>query len=237
MNLHYLFNLMAASKTEAELRFRLMDHFANIFSVQRWGIYLFDIDNRLVSSDAHGVRDKFITRYQKIGKSVDPVLKYVAEYHAPAHEELVLSAGTWKQSQLYQRCCIEYDHEHVMTRPIIGNGKLVGTINFARVGITPAFNTRDLSNLSAVCLHFSACLANLRSAPKLKEDSSLKLLTPREIQIARLVSQGLTNDEIGRELWIGTNTIKKNLKQMFRKLAVTSRLEMAMLLLQRLKML
>jgi len=50
------------------------------------------------------------------------------------------------------------------------------------------------------------------------------------MQIAYFVSQGLTNNEIARELWISPNTVKKNLKQMFRKLAVTSRLEMAMLL-------
>lgn len=230
MNLHLLFRSMAATKTEADLRLLLMDSLGDIFGVQRWGIYLFDVENNLISSDARGVSDKFITRYQEIGKAVDPVLQYVLDYHAPAHEELVLPAGTWKQSELYQRCCSEYDHEHIMTAPVVGNGTLIGTIHFARVGITPAFNNRDLSNLSAVCLHFSACLANLRSTPASKLNPYLKLLTPRETQIARLVSQGLSNKEIGTELWISHNTVKKSLKQMFRKLNVTSRVEMAILL-------
>ena len=230
MNLHYLFQIMATARTEAELRFRLMDNFQEKFGVQRWGIYLFSDRQNFFSADAYGVSDKFIARYQQYGKAVDPVLEYVTQYHAPAHEELVLAPGTWKQSQLYQRCCIEYDHEHIMTGPVIGNGKLIGTINFARVGITPAFKAKDISNLSAVCLHFSACLANLRSKPELNVNPYLKLLTPREIQIAHLVSLGLTNKEIARELWISPNTIKKNLQQMFRKLAVTSRIEMAMLL-------
>lgn len=221
---------MAATKTEADLRFRSMDSFAAVFGVQRWAIHLFDAQNNLISSDAHGVSDKFIARYRAIGKAIDPVLEYVSNYHAPAHEELVLPAGTWKQSQLYQRCCIEYDHEHIMTGPIIGNGKLIGTINFARVGITPAFDVKDLSNLSAVCLHFSACLTNLRSTPELKANPYLELLTQREIQIANLVSQGLSNKEIGTELWISHNTVKKSLKQIFRKLKVSSRVEMAILL-------
>ena len=230
MNQHSLFESMAATKTEANLRFQLMDNVAEIFGVQRWGIYLFDAENNLISGDAHGVSDKFITRYQEIGKAIDPVLQYVFDYHAPAHEELVLPAGTWKQTQLYQRCCAEYDHEHIMTAPVVGNGKLVGTIHFARVGITPAFNNQDLSNLSAVCLHFSACLANIRSTPELKANPYLKLLTQREIQIANLISQGLTNKEVGTELWISPNTVKKSLKQIFRKLNVSSRVEMAMLL-------
>lgn len=228
MSLHPLFQSMASAKTEAELRFRLMDNLKEYFGVQRWGIYLADEENNLISCDVRGVSDKFVERYQKEGKSVDPVLKYVLEYHAPAHEELVLPQGTWKQSQLYQRCCVEYAHEHIMTGPIIGNGKLIGTINFARVGVTPAFNVGDLSNLSAVCLHLSACLANLRSQSRFEPNTYLQLLTGREIQIANLVAQGLTNAEIGKELWISHNTVKQALKKMFRKLDVTSRVEMVM---------
>jgi DNA-binding CsgD family transcriptional regulator len=226
MTLHSLFQKMATASTEAELRFSVMDDISQYFGVQRWGIYLVDEDNSLISCDVCGVSDRFVEKYQQIGKSIDPVLKYVREYHAPAHEELVLPSGTWKQSQLYQRCCIEGDHEHIMTGPIVGNGKLMGTINFARVGDTPAFNTQDLSNLSAVCLHLSACLANLRSRPIFKENQRILLLTQREIQIASLVAKGLTNAEIGRELWISQNTVKQALKRMFRKLEVSSRTEM-----------
>ena len=225
MKLHSLFQSMATAKTEAELRHRLTDCLGQHFGVQRWGIYLADKENNLISCDVRGVSNKFVERYQQSGKSVDPVLKYVLEYHAPAHEELVLPQGTWKQSLLYQRCCVEYDHEHIMTGPIVNQGKMIGTINFARVGITPSFNTKDLSNLSAVCLHLSACLANL-SSQRSQSNPYLKLLTEREVQIADLVAKGLTNAEIGRELWISENTVKQALKKMFRKLGVASRIEM-----------
>ena len=55
-------------------------------------------------------------------------------------------------------------------------------------------------------------------------------LTPREIQIAELVAQGLTNAEIGTALWIQENSVKQALKRMFRKLQVSSRAEMVALL-------
>ena len=226
MNLHSLFHQLATASSETELRFSLMDNLHQHFGVQRWGIYLFDRENNLISNDACGVSDRFIETYQQIGQAVDPVLKYVREYHAPAHEELVLPPGTWKQSQLYQKCCIRGRHEHIMTGPIVGNGNLIGTINFARVGNTTAFNSKDLSKLSAVCLHVSACLANLRSSPIFQPNSQTVLLTVREIQIAKLVARGLTNIEIGRELWISSNTVKQALKKMFRKLEVSSRTEM-----------
>ncbi|MBE9048048.1 GAF domain-containing protein [Pleurocapsales cyanobacterium LEGE 10410] len=203
----------------------LMDSVERYFGVQRWGIYLEDGSNNPVSHDTQGVSDRFIARYQEVGKAVDPVLQYVMQYHAPAHEELVLPQGTWKQSQLYQRCCIEYKHEHIMTGPIVGKGQLIGTINFARVGLSPAFNTKDLSNLAAVCLHFSACLANLRQTDF---QYNSQVLTSREMQIAQLVAEGLTNGQIGKELWISPNTVKQALKKMFRKLGVKSRTAMVM---------
>ncbi|MEM8638141.1 MAG: LuxR C-terminal-related transcriptional regulator [Cyanobacteria bacterium P01_G01_bin.54] len=202
-----------------------MDQISDYFGVQRWGIYRLDINNNLVSADASGVSDTFIEQYQKFGKSVDPVLKYVLENHSSAHEELVLSPGTWKQSELYKRCCSTYDHEHIMTGPLVGQGQLVGTINFARIGPVPAFNPLDLARLGVVCTYFSVRLAEL-SKPPLAPHPLRNCLTQRELQIANLVAKGLTNAEIGSELWITRNSVKQALKRMFRKLDVSARAEM-----------
>jgi DNA-binding CsgD family transcriptional regulator len=51
-------------------------------------------------------------------------------------------------------------------------------------------------------------------------------LTARELEIAELVAQGLTNGEIAVKLWITQNTVKQALKRMFRKLEVSARAEM-----------
>jgi DNA-binding CsgD family transcriptional regulator len=203
-----------------------MDGVSQYFGVQRWGIYLMDDENRLASFDVVGVSDAFVERYEQIGRAIDPVLQYVLEYHAPAHEELVLPAGEWKQSDLYQRCCSEYAHEHIMTGPIVGCGQLIGTIQFARVGDTPAFNFHDLANLGAVCTHLSARLAALRVESLASSRLIFKQLTPREMQIANLVARGMTNAEIGAQLWITQNSVKQALKRMFRKLEVSARTEM-----------
>ena len=203
-----------------------MDSLSEYFGVQRWGVYLLDNQNRLASVDVIGVPDAFIERYEKIGRTVDPVLQYVLKNHAPAHEGLVLPQGGWKQSELYKRCCSKQDHEHIMTGPIVGRGQLIGTIHFARVGDTPAFSPNDLASLGAVCTHSSACLAELRQQSSRVPNPFLQRLTPREIQIANLVAKGLTNAEIGAELWITQNSVKQALKRMFRKLEVSARTEM-----------
>ncbi|MDY6902877.1 MAG: helix-turn-helix transcriptional regulator, partial [Cyanobacteriota bacterium] len=94
-----------------------------------------------------------------------------------------------------------------------------------------AFNNRDLADLSAVCLHLSTWLTKIKSQAKelhsdLNLNSNINRLTPREIQIAELVARGLTNAQIGKELWIQENSVKQALKRMFRKLEVSSRAEM-----------
>lgn len=53
-------------------------------------------------------------------------------------------------------------------------------------------------------------------------------LTPKEIQIAILVWEGLTNREISRIIGTTEQVIKNHLRSTFDKLGVWSRLELAM---------
>jgi DNA-binding NarL/FixJ family response regulator len=48
-------------------------------------------------------------------------------------------------------------------------------------------------------------------------------LTPREVEVLRAVSRGLSNAEIGRELFIGEATVKTHLLRAFAKLGVDDR--------------
>lgn len=48
-------------------------------------------------------------------------------------------------------------------------------------------------------------------------------LTPREVQVLGLVARGLSNAEIGRELYIGEATVKTHLLRTFAKLSVNDR--------------
>jgi predicted ATPase/DNA-binding CsgD family transcriptional regulator len=52
-------------------------------------------------------------------------------------------------------------------------------------------------------------------------------LTPAELQVARLVSEGLRNDAIARQLFIAPGTVKVHLTHIFAKLGITTRAELA----------
>ena len=51
-------------------------------------------------------------------------------------------------------------------------------------------------------------------------------LTPQELQIALLVSEGRTNAEVGRAVFLSTRTVEFHLSRAYRKLGVASRTEL-----------
>ncbi|MCK1744976.1 response regulator transcription factor [Bradyrhizobium sp. 139] len=65
--------------------------------------------------------------------------------------------------------------------------------------------------------------------PRTGEEKSLTQLTDRERQIMRLVSEGLSNKEIGRRLNIAAGTIKVHLHHIFQKLEISNRTVLAAL--------
>ena len=65
-----------------------------------------------------------------------------------------------------------------------------------------------------------------------RPESSISL-TPRETDVVRLVAVGRRNKEIGRELGISEGTVKMHLHNLYEKLSVTSRTELAILARER----
>jgi DNA-binding NarL/FixJ family response regulator len=51
------------------------------------------------------------------------------------------------------------------------------------------------------------------------------VLTRRELEILRLVAEGLSNGRIARQLWVTEQTVKFHLSNIYRKLGVTNRTE------------
>ena len=71
-------------------------------------------------------------------------------------------------------------------------------------------------------------------SPRIQEcqtgtEDVLTLLTERERQIVRLVSEGLSNKEVGRQLNVSDGTIKVHLHHIYQKLAISNRTALAAL--------
>jgi DNA-binding NarL/FixJ family response regulator len=52
-------------------------------------------------------------------------------------------------------------------------------------------------------------------------------LSEREAAVLEAVARGLSNREIGRQLWISEQTVKFHLRNVYRKLGISSRTEAA----------
>ena len=69
--------------------------------------------------------------------------------------------------------------------------------------------------------------AATRLAKDLRHPERVESLTKRETSVLRLVAEGLANKEIARRLAISEKTVKRHLVNIFDKVGVSSRLELA----------
>ncbi|HEW79813.1 MAG TPA: hypothetical protein ENH34_07625 [Phycisphaerales bacterium] len=51
-------------------------------------------------------------------------------------------------------------------------------------------------------------------------------MSPREVQVAKLVCQGLSNEEIAKDLKIKRGTVKTHLRNIYRRIRVKSKIKM-----------
>lgn len=217
-SLQLLFTAIHDAKNQQDMRSHFVPKAGEYFTATKAGIFFFDSLSQMLRERIPAV-DRNLEKILQVGLSIEhnPVVRYLTERHTPVHEALLVSPKVWTM------ICPRSDHRHVMAGPIISHGQLVGVIGFTRQQNMLAFDTQNLADLSAICLHLSAWITTVNLPEKsLKSER----LTPRELEIASLVALGRTNAEIGRELWITENSVKQALKRMFRKLEVSSRVEL-----------
>lgn len=68
-----------------------------------------------------------------------------------------------------------------------------------------------------------------RRPPASEQPAALAELTPRELEVVRLLARGLSNGEIARELVLGEATIKTHVARVFQKLGLHDRAQAVVL--------
>jgi DNA-binding NarL/FixJ family response regulator len=71
----------------------------------------------------------------------------------------------------------------------------------------------------------------MEPAAGVQHDEAVESLTRRELEILRLVAEGMTNDEIGKKIFISEKTVKTHLTNIFDKLKVNNRFKAALMIM------
>lgn len=151
----------------------------------------------------------------------NPVVQALWREESAIHEAQLVDELTWR------RLCPRADHGHVLVGPLVARGQMVGVIAATRAQGAPTFDAGDVHRMNRVALYASSRLSELRPG----SHPALKTLTPREAEVAEWVRRGLKNSEVAARLHIAEQTVKQNLKSIFRKLGVRSRTQLSALMI------
>ncbi|MFF9428404.1 response regulator transcription factor [Streptomyces sp. NPDC014746] len=105
----------------------------------------------------------------------------------------------------------------VLTRSRMSSADLVSSVRLLAAGYVPV-ERRLAQQLAHHALEGSA-----------NEAVVMRLLTPREREVFRLLARGMSNTEIAASLTVAKSTVKTHVQGILRRLGLTSRLEVVML--------
>jgi DNA-binding CsgD family transcriptional regulator/tetratricopeptide (TPR) repeat protein len=97
----------------------------------------------------------------------------------------------------------------------------------AKSALAAALDTASRLGASALAGSIREELATVGARPRTDRTSGPSALTPSERRIAGLVAQGMTNGRIAQELFVTPKTVEYHLRNVFQKLGVSSRAEVA----------
>lgn len=118
-------------------------------------------------------------------------------------------------------------------------GRSSGLIHLNRCGVRGSnYRPRDIERVRGLLKTIGALHTALIGPPPRILDSDhpqasrLERLTPRQLEIARSVAQGLTSPEIATNLQLSPRTVRNHLSSIFERCDVASRAELAALVTQ-----
>ena len=100
-------------------------------------------------------------------------------------------------------------------------------VALAREGLTDEEFACAWEEGRAMSLDEAAAYASRGRGERKRPSTGWASLTPSELQVVRLVAEGLSNPQIGERLFVSKRTVQTHLKHVFGKLGLTSRAELA----------
>jgi DNA-binding CsgD family transcriptional regulator len=145
----------------------------------------------------------------------------------------VLAADDQQADELFAEALCHHDHrvppyERARTQLAYGERLRRGRRRAeARIQLRSALDTFDGAGATLWAERARAELSATGETARKRNVSTLDILTPQELRVARLVATGSSNKDVAAQLFLSSRTVEYHLGKVFTKLGVASRVELA----------
>lgn len=123
---------LLGAETLTDLERRYHTEVARFVTLPIRGLYLFeDTDGRVERISCANVSDAFITRYEHLGRRIDPLLAHAIEHKTSASSLALMSLEEWQRTDCYRAVSRLHHLVHVLETPVVLDNRVIGTLNFA----------------------------------------------------------------------------------------------------------
>jgi DNA-binding CsgD family transcriptional regulator len=234
-------NLSLQSSQDSILKYLLKKFEAEsaVFFVRDTDDLVFDRNTTTLMNLSWQYTDSYIQHYNQI----DPFLRLAPKTGAYRDTDLIRLLD-WKKHEYFNEFIKPQNINHLLVLYLQQNSQLLGHIGIHRHDHGQGFSQKDLFKAQ-----FLARVLTLNLIQKQTADRALKIerqggilakkgsiipalcshnwnLTPKELEVAHYICQGLSNKEIGTKLYISLPTVTTHISHIFEKLGVNSRVKL-----------
>lgn len=200
--------------------------------------HLISYDNKqIMDFKKINISDKAIEDYNNYYQQKDIIKARFFNERNASKSSLIIDYREWRKTEFFNDFLLPNKFYYLCGIDIHHNNYLLATLTLIRSKKSKDFTTTDLLFLNriATCIGNHLYLlkeltynsANNLTFKEIQKERIRSLeLTPREIEIARLVKSGLTNKEISSQLFISKNTVKKHLQNIYNKCDVSNKVSL-----------
>lgn len=214
---------LEAIEIETEARAAVLDDIVRLTRADFGASYVWNVvQNRFVQSVSVNMDDSNLARYDAWYQFRDPItFKLRARRQATLVDE-VMPRRELERSEFYNDFLARDGLHHGIDMFVLDGERDLGDLRIWRAAGRPDFNEREIALLDAL-------EPFLRRALQRQTDARIEGLTPRERDVAALVTRGCTDRDIARILGIGFSTVRTHLKRAMEKRGCANRAELAAL--------
>jgi DNA-binding CsgD family transcriptional regulator len=223
-----VFAVLAERQDEQGLRVFLGEQLSRLLGADYYASYLWsEVTNSFTGRVALNMSDANLSSYEAYYQFHDPITHRLRERGEPTLVTQILPQAELIQTEFFNDFLRHDGLYWGLNLHVRVAGECTGDLRIWRSRQRDNFDERELCILNLVAPAFRNALRRSAHAGEVACYGRELTLTEREEQIARLVSQGLSDKEIAQNLGISFTTVRTHIKRAFDKLGVDNRVKLA----------